>query len=166
MRNGSVQRSSRLEGGLQLCVSFPLSLASLLTPESADTIMVQSLSDSSLVGFTDAITIAASSNNSPDPADTSVTLLTIPAPTSTNLAGSTSFSGKIPRPTAVTDVATAEAATTSASRGTGTGTGMVLGESKAAAPTTMAVGANSGAARVGGAMGAMLGVGAAVALLL
>ncbi|GAA5874854.1 hypothetical protein JCM1840_003902 [Sporobolomyces johnsonii] len=69
------------------------------------TIVVTSLSDSSLAGYTDMITIAAqnSSNSVSDiPSGTDVSLVTIPAPTSTDLGASTSWTGSIPAPTAVT----------------------------------------------------------------
>ncbi|ORY86019.1 hypothetical protein BCR35DRAFT_351574 [Leucosporidium creatinivorum] len=63
------------------------------------TIAVQSLSDPSLIGYTDNINIIKSSGSG---SGTAVSLLTIAAPTSTNYNGATSFTGKIPDPTAVT----------------------------------------------------------------
>ncbi|GAA6039979.1 hypothetical protein JCM8097_002649 [Rhodosporidiobolus ruineniae] len=84
------------------------------------TIVVQSLADESLVGYTDMITIgpANSSLTSPDaPSGTAVSLLTIADPTSTNLGASTKYTGKIPAATAITGAA-ARAASSSAAAGT------------------------------------------------
>ncbi|GAA6005219.1 uncharacterized protein JCM10292_005347 [Rhodotorula paludigena] len=73
------------------------------------TIVVQSLSDESLIGYTDMITIADYNASSPSavpakqvPAGTSVSLLTIPGPTSVNKGASTRYTGVYPSPTAVT----------------------------------------------------------------
>ncbi|GAA5905563.1 hypothetical protein JCM6882_004787 [Rhodosporidiobolus microsporus] len=69
------------------------------------TIVVQSLSNPDLIGYTDMITISGpnSSLTVPNPpSGTAVSLLTIADPTSTNRGASTKFSGKIPAPTAVT----------------------------------------------------------------
>lgn len=125
--------------------------------------MVQSLRDSSLVGYTDAITIAPSNPNSPGPEGTSIALLPIPASTS---AGSSSFSGEIPAPTAVTNVETTKRVRTASE--TGTASALVAGATSSAVGASSTVGANSGAGsrRVGGAAGAMLGLGVGVALLL
>lgn len=70
----------------------------------ADTIAVQSLSDPSLVGYTDDITIAAAAKANADsvPSGTQISLLTIPAPTSTNYNGARDPTVKNPAPTAVT----------------------------------------------------------------
>ncbi|SCV73022.1 BQ2448_6947 [Microbotryum intermedium] len=66
-------------------------------------IAVTSLRDDSLVGYTDLIRIVAANSSTSDdaPDGTSVSLLTIPSPTSTNIAASTSFDGTIPSPTAI-----------------------------------------------------------------
>ncbi|GAA5827692.1 hypothetical protein JCM11251_001789 [Rhodosporidiobolus azoricus] len=69
------------------------------------TIVVQSLSNPDLIGYTDMITISG-----PDPkltvpnppSGTAVSLLTIADPTATNRGASTKFTGKIPASTAVT----------------------------------------------------------------
>ncbi|GAA5904483.1 hypothetical protein JCM8208_004205 [Rhodotorula glutinis] len=71
------------------------------------TIAVQSLSDGSLAGYTDAITIAPYNASSPSavasadiPSGTSASIVAIPAPTSTNYDASTKYTGKVPSPTA------------------------------------------------------------------
>ncbi|KPV71905.1 uncharacterized protein RHOBADRAFT_56286 [Rhodotorula graminis WP1] len=71
------------------------------------TIAVQSLSDGSLAGYTDAITIAPYNASSPSavasadiPRGTSASIVAIPAPTSTNYDASTKYTGKVPSPTA------------------------------------------------------------------
>ncbi|GAA6054784.1 hypothetical protein JCM3770_007432 [Rhodotorula araucariae] len=73
------------------------------------TIIVQSLEDSTLVGYTDMITVAPYNASSPSavpsaniPSGTSASLLTIADPTSTNKGASTKYTGNIPAPTAVT----------------------------------------------------------------
>ncbi|GAA5858701.1 hypothetical protein JCM8547_001430 [Rhodosporidiobolus lusitaniae] len=77
------------------------------------TIVVQSLSDPDLIGYTDMITIAAANSSltvDNPPSGTSVSLLTIAAPTATNKAASTQWTGKIPAATAVTDAVVSSAA--------------------------------------------------------
>ncbi|GAA5846685.1 hypothetical protein JCM9279_003410 [Rhodotorula babjevae] len=71
------------------------------------TIAVQSLSDGSLAGYTDAITISPYNASSPSavassdiPRGTSASIVAIPAPTSTNFDASTKYTGKVPSPTA------------------------------------------------------------------
>ncbi|GAA5903065.1 uncharacterized protein JCM6883_002681 [Sporobolomyces salmoneus] len=70
------------------------------------TIVVQSLNNPDEIGYTDMITIAAAnaSNSVSDapPSGTSVSLLTIAAPTTTNLGASTKPTISVPSPTAVT----------------------------------------------------------------
>ncbi|BGP27575.1 secreted protein [Rhodotorula toruloides] len=73
------------------------------------TIVVQSLSDSSLAGYTDMINITSPNASSPSavpsaqiPSGTVASLVSIPAPTSTDLGASVAYTGKIPAPTAVT----------------------------------------------------------------
>ncbi|SDA05370.1 BZ3501_MvSof-1269-A2-R1_Chr12-1g03354 [Microbotryum saponariae] len=86
-------------------------------------IAVTSLRDDSLVGYTDLIRIAPANSSTADdaPDGTSVSLLNIPSPTSTNLAGATVFDGKIPSPTAivtfsVTTIVTSSFTTTSSTK--------------------------------------------------
>ncbi|BGP58092.1 hypothetical protein JCM8202_006206 [Rhodotorula sphaerocarpa] len=73
------------------------------------TIVVQSLSDPSMAGYTDMITIAPANSSSPShvpaseiPSGTVASILTIPAPTSTDFGASTWYTGSTPAPTAVT----------------------------------------------------------------
>nr|CRX79107.1 hypothetical protein ls5930a1_00133 [Leucosporidium scottii] len=68
-------------------------------PRDNYTIAVQSLSDPSLIGYTDNINIVKRSNVG---TGTAVSLHTIAGPTSTNWNAAASFTGKIPEPTAVT----------------------------------------------------------------
>ncbi|GAA6059937.1 hypothetical protein JCM10212_003077 [Sporobolomyces blumeae] len=64
------------------------------------TIVVQSLSNPDEIGYTDMITIAAGNSTENAPSGTSVSLVTIPAPTTTNYGASTQYTGSIPSPTA------------------------------------------------------------------
>ncbi|BGP03389.1 hypothetical protein NBRC10513v2_007122 [Rhodotorula toruloides] len=86
------------------------------------TIVVQSLSDSSLAGYTDMINITAPNASSPSavpaaqiPSGTVASLVTIPAPTSTNVGASVAYTGKIPAPTAVTGAPSSSASSGSSS---------------------------------------------------
>lgn len=90
-----------------------------------------SLADSNTIGYTDSITIAnANSSSSSDvpsseiPTGTVASVLTIPAPTSTDLGASTPYYGSLPKPTAVTGTVTsasrASASTVSGSESRGT----------------------------------------------
>ncbi|GAA6011537.1 hypothetical protein JCM10207_002651 [Rhodosporidiobolus poonsookiae] len=72
------------------------------------TIVVQSLSDESLIGYTDMITITGPNKTTTvddPPSGTAVSLLTIADPTATNRAASTKWTGRIPAATAVTGAA-------------------------------------------------------------
>lgn len=84
----------------------------------ADTIVVQSLSDDSLVGYTDRITIAAANASLTvnDPPSGTIALVEVIAdPTSTDTDASTKYTGTVPKATAVTGAANvATAAATSA----------------------------------------------------
>lgn len=73
-----------------------------------DTIVVQSLDNPDEIGYTDMITIAGGSNNAPS--GNSVSLVTIPAPTSTNYGASQKPGISIPSPTAVTGQPTSSSA--------------------------------------------------------
>ncbi|GAA5881615.1 hypothetical protein JCM16303_005510 [Sporobolomyces ruberrimus] len=72
------------------------------------TIVVQSLDNPDEIGYTDMITIAGGSNNAPS--GNSVSLVTIPAPTSTNYGASQKPGISIPSPTAVTGQPTSSSA--------------------------------------------------------
>ncbi|BGP35260.1 hypothetical protein JCM10296v2_007095 [Rhodotorula toruloides] len=88
------------------------------------TIVVQSLSDSSLAGYTDMINITAPNASSPSavpaaqiPSGTVALLVTIPAPTSTNIGASVAYTGNIPAPTAVTGAPSSSASSAVSSSG-------------------------------------------------
>ncbi|GAA5932134.1 hypothetical protein JCM10213_006765 [Rhodosporidiobolus nylandii] len=90
------------------------------------TIVVQSLSDQSLAGYTDRITIAAENSTLTvpnPPSGTEARLLTIAAPTATNAGASTSYDGQIPAPTAVTGDAAAASSTAADASSSATVTG-------------------------------------------
>lgn len=78
----------------------PPHLASL----NADTIAVQSLSDYSLIGYTDDITVAGPAKANADNvvSGTKISLLSIAGPTTTNWGAAQDFNGQTPSPTAVT----------------------------------------------------------------
>lgn len=90
------------------CELFSSSVAlcwhlTVLPSTSADTIVVQSLDQPDEIGYTDMITIAdANSSVSNAPSGSSVSLLTIAAPTSTNSGASQKATISVPSPTAVT----------------------------------------------------------------
>ncbi|GAA5973517.1 hypothetical protein JCM11641_007094 [Rhodosporidiobolus odoratus] len=112
------------------------------------TIVVQSLSDESLAGYTDMITIAAANSSltvDNPPSGTDVTLLTIPAPTSTNLGASTRYSGKIPDPTAVTNGGAASSSATSSSSSSSSQSRRSTGASSDASTTGSSAAGSSGA---------------------
>ncbi|BGP51535.1 hypothetical protein JCM10450v2_007481 [Rhodotorula kratochvilovae] len=103
------------------------------------TIVVQSLQDSSLIGYTDMITVAPYNASSPSavpsgdvPSGTKVSLLTIADPTSTNKGASTKYAGNIPAPTAVTGGAAA-ASSSSVALSTSRRTASSLSDSSALA---------------------------------
>lgn len=112
VRDGPVCGSGRLAADEQLYVpgcARRTPTISLLILASADTIVVQSLSDPSMAGYTDMITIAPANSSSPShvpaseiPSGTVASILTIPVPTSTDFGASTWYTGSTPAPTAVT----------------------------------------------------------------
>ncbi|KAI5481138.1 Proteophosphoglycan ppg4 [Pseudohyphozyma bogoriensis] len=79
------------------------------------TIVVTSLTDTTVIGYTDNINITAPNTTlgaATAPAGTAVSLLAIAAPTSTAAAGATSYTGTTPVPTAITGAVTSQAANT------------------------------------------------------
>ncbi|GAA5928111.1 hypothetical protein JCM1841_006136 [Sporobolomyces salmonicolor] len=134
------------------------------------TIVVSSLSDASLAGYTDMITIAAqnSSNSVSDiPSGTDVSLVTIPAPTSTDVGASTSWTGTIPAPTAVTGGATsstdsAAAAASTASSKAGSGASASSTKASSSSKSSSSVSASEAAASAGSSQTSTSGAGALV----
>ncbi|GAA5870564.1 hypothetical protein JCM3774_003709 [Rhodotorula dairenensis] len=86
------------------------------------TIVVMSLADSNTIGYTDSITIANANSSSSAreiPTGTVASVLTIPAPTSTDLGASTPYYGSLPKPTAVTRAVSSSASSASATAASG-----------------------------------------------
>ncbi|GAA5909603.1 hypothetical protein JCM5296_002367 [Sporobolomyces johnsonii] len=133
------------------------------------TIVVTSLSDSSLAGYTDMITIAAqnSSNSVSDiPSGTDVSLVTIPAPTSTDLGASTSWTGSIPAPTAVTGGAASSTASSAAAASTASNkasSGASSTKASSTSKSSSSAGASSAAASAGSSETSTSGAAALVA---
>ncbi|GAA5989811.1 hypothetical protein JCM10908_002330 [Rhodotorula pacifica] len=120
------------------------------------TIVVMSLEDSNTVGYTDSITIANVNSSSPSnvpssevPTGTAASVLTIPAPTSTNLGASIPYNGNLPAPTAVTRAVTSASSASGSRRSSASASS---GSQRASSASSAASSAQSGSA--GGAAAA------------
>ncbi|KWU44301.1 hypothetical protein RHOSPDRAFT_34091 [Rhodotorula sp. JG-1b] len=119
------------------------------------TIVVMSLDNSNTIGYTDMITIANANSSSPSnvpssevPTGTAATLLTIPAPTSTNVGASTPFDGTLPSPTAVSRAVSSSppsssVATSSGGRSSASVSGSQTGSAVATSAQSSAVAAGA-----------------------
>ncbi|POY72913.1 hypothetical protein BMF94_4074 [Rhodotorula taiwanensis] len=124
------------------------------------TIVVQSSDNPNLAGYTDMITIAAANSSSPSavpasevPTGTNASLLTIPAPTSTNVGASVAYTGNLPAPTAIS---ASPSSSSGASSSSGRTTASAKGQSNSAsaAGSASASSATSGTSSAGSAAAA------------
>lgn len=125
---------------------------------NSDTIAVISKQDSSLIGYTDNITIAPAKSGVTPPAGTSAQLVTIPAPTSTNYDASVGYTGNIPSPTAVTgQTSSSTSPAASGSQGSSSqssgGASSASGASQSLGPSESASAAGSPMATIDGSVG-------------